>query len=86
MMLKTADHELGESIKETTKVVTTGGIDASTEGAAAAEIVTNAFAHLTGTTATGVAKTMRTQAGAAGVAAESKTIVGAVLKGSGLKF
>jgi hypothetical protein len=85
-MLKVADRDLGDSIKETTKVVTGAGIDVETEGAAAASVVANAFAHLTGTTASGVAKTMRTQASAAGVPAGAKTLVGAVLKGSGLKL
>jgi hypothetical protein len=85
-VLKVADHELGESLKETSKVVTTGAFDAKTEGAAAAAVMTNAFAHLTGVTAGGVAKTMRSQANAAGVAADTKAIMGAVLKGSGLKM
>ena len=85
-LLKVADSELGQSIKETTRVITTGGIDATTEGAAAAAIVSNAFAHLKGTTASGVARNVRTQVAATGVTPETKAVVGAILKGSGLKL
>ena len=83
--LKVADKELGNSIRELSKAMTVGGVDAKTDGAIAASIMTEGFANLTGVTAGGVAKTVRSQIGGANVSAEAKGVLGGMLKGSGLK-
>jgi hypothetical protein len=80
--LKAADSELGASIKESMKVISSGRVDAKSEGAAAATILADAFSKVSRTTASGVARTVRGQT-TPDLPAETKSIMSALLKGRG---